>query len=168
MDLAETDDRIVAWAEQCLPSLEDGSHVSRDIGAVLEESVAREEWETVSRQAFKALCTWCESRVAVLRAELGMPLTGAPELVRSAPVLAGWQQHAHEREAPSLSLETRAAYGARLRTGEEYSRSVHQPWFRPSRSRIACWYCVSRPEDALEHGWREYSRSFVFVQFPPR
>jgi hypothetical protein len=166
MELPQTDGKIVAWAERCLPAAEDGVRVSRSLDEVLEGPVAREEWEPVSRQAFRALFTWCEGRVEGLRAELAMPLTLAPELARPAPALTDWQRHAHEREAPPLSLETRAAYGARPRTGEDYSRSVHQPWFRPSSSRIACWYCVSRTEDDLEHDWQQYSRSFVFAQFP--
>ena len=168
MDAPETDGLIVAWAERCLPSVADGVHVSAGIDDVLGESPARDEWEAVSRQAFRALLTWCEGRVAELRAELEMPLTVAPEPVRSAPALAGWQQHAHDRDAPRLSLESRAAYGARPLTGEHYSRSLHQPWFRPTRSRIACWYCASRSEDDLEHGWQQYSRAFVFAQFPLR
>ena len=167
MELRQTDGRIVAWAERCLPAAEDGVRVSRNLDAVLEAPVARDELEPLSRHAFRALVTWCEDRVQDLRAELTIPLTVAPELARRAPALADWHQHAHEREAPRLSLETRAAYGARPQTGEDYSRSVHQPWFRLSHSRIACWYCVSRTEDDLEHDWQQYSRSFVFAQFPP-
>ena len=168
MDLPDTDNRVVAWAERCLLSLEEGVHISCRIDEVLAQPVDRHEWETASRHAFRALCAWCEGRVAVLRAGLTMPLTVAPKLERSVPAVADWRLQAHEREAPGLTLESRAAYGARPRTGEQYSRSVQQAWFRPSGSRIACAYCVWRTEDALEHGWRQYSRSFAFAQFPQR
>jgi hypothetical protein len=168
MELPETDGRIAAWAERCLSSVGDGARVSGNLDELLGEPVARDDWEAASRHAFRALLNWCERRVEGLRAELVMPLTVAPELARSAPALTDWQRHAHEREAPSLSLETRAAYGARPTTGEEYRRAVHQPWFRPPRSRLACWYRVSRTEDDLEHDWQQYSRAFVFAQFPQR